>query len=110
MTTAKVKAPIGYHFMVRERDNDFYLMRTIGRYVKHEAGEYISSLTIDVEVKGSHSSASTPSATTQRRSTATSTSGTTTTVRTTPTTRTTTVRTPSSGSSSSGSSSSGGGY
>ncbi len=107
MTTAKVKAPIGYHFMVREKDNDFYLMRTIGRYVKHEAGEYVSSLSIDVEVKVGHLRNDT---TGQRVATATSVSNRTTTVRTTPTTRTTTVRTPSSGSSSSGSSSSGGGY
>ena len=101
MAQRKIKAPIGYHFMVRESDNDFYLMKTSGSYSKHSAGGYTSSLTLDVEVKGSHSS----STTTQRRATATSSSGRTTTTRTV---RPAPVRTTSSGGGSS--SSSGGGY
>ena len=67
--TVKVKAPIGYHFMVRETDNDFYLMKTHFKgYVKHTSGEYASALEIDVEVKGQHI----PSGTTQRTSVSTS--------------------------------------
>ena len=97
MAQRKIKAPIGYHFMVRESDNDFYLMRTSGTYSKHVSGDYSSALTLDVEVKGSHSS----STTTQRRSTATSSAGRTTTTRTVAPVRRTT---------SSGSGSSGGGY
>ncbi len=96
MATKKVKAPIGYHFMVRESDNDFYLMGTSGRYVKHTSGEYNSALSVDIEVKGSHSA---PVAT-QRTATATSSSGSTTSTRTvTPTRSTSSTR-----------SSSGGGY
>ena len=49
----KVKSPIGYHFMVKN-DNDFYLMRTSGKYSEHTAGEYTSQLSIDIEVKDSH--------------------------------------------------------
>ena len=97
MAKRKVKAPIGYHFMIRESDNDFYLMKTSGTYSKHTAGGYTSSLTLDIEVKGSHSS----STTRQRRSTAVSGTGRRTTTRTVNTTRRAT---------SGGSSSSGGGY
>ena len=97
MAKRRVKAPIGYHFMIRESDNDFYLMRTSGTYSKHTAGDYTSSLTLDIEVKGSHSS----STTRQRRSTAVSNTGRRTTTRTVNTTRRAT---------SGGSSSSGGGY
>ena len=64
---AKVKAPNGYHFMVRESDNDFYLMKTNPKgYSKHTSGNYVSSLDISVEVKEQHISDST----TQRTATA----------------------------------------
>ena len=86
--TKKVKAPIGYHFMVRESDNDFYLMRTSGRYVKHTSGDYSSALSVEIEVKGTHSAPTT----TQRTATATSSTGSTTTTRTVTNTRSTTVR------------------
>tara|TARA_R100001463_G_scaffold15207_1_gene39777 strand:+ start:1171 stop:1491 length:321 start_codon:yes stop_codon:yes gene_type:complete len=106
MATVKVKAPIGYHFMIRESDNDFYLMGTTGRYVKHEAGGYNSALSIDIEVRGSHAAP----ATAQRTASATSSSNRVTTTRTTRTTPTPTpTRTTSSGSSSGGGSY-GGGY
>ena len=100
MAKRKVKAPIGYHFMIKS-DNDFYIMKTTRSYSKHSANGYTSSLTLDVEVKGSHDS----STTTQRTATATSSTGRTTTTRTV---RQASPRTTSSGSS--GSSSSGGGY
>ena len=97
MAKRKIKAPIGYHFMVRESDNDFYLMKTSGVYSKHTANDYTSSLTMDVEVKGSHSGSTTQ----QRRSTAVSSTGRRTTTRTVAPARRTT---------SGGSGSSGGGY
>ena len=106
--TTKVKAPIGYHFMVRGTDNDFYLMKTHFKgYVKHTSGEYVSSLEIDVEVKGQHI----PSGTSQTTSVSTSASGARTTTRTIQPTRSTRIRYNSNGtSSSSGGSSGGGGY
>ena len=104
--TVKVKSPIGYNFMVRETDNDFYLMKTHFKgYVKHTSGEYASALEIDVEVKGQHI----PSDTTQRTSVSTSSSGARTTTRTIQPTRSTRVRYNNT-SSSSGGSSGGGGY
>jgi uncharacterized membrane protein YgcG len=53
MTTKKVKAPIGYHFMVKS-STDFYLMRTAGSYKPHQHGEYVSKLSLELEVKSSH--------------------------------------------------------
>jgi len=106
--TTKVKAPIGYHFMVRENDNDFYLMKTHYKgYSSHTSGEYVSSLDISIEVKGQHI----PDSTTQRTATATSSSGRSTTTRTISPVRSSSVRytnTSSSSGSGSGGSSSGG--
>ena len=51
--TKKVKAPIGYHFMVKS-SSDFYLMKTAGSYKAHTSGEYNSSLALEVDVKASH--------------------------------------------------------
>jgi len=56
--TKKVKAPIGYHFMVKN-NNDFYLMETSGEYSKHTAGGYTSQLSLDVQIKKSHTTTST---------------------------------------------------
>jgi len=53
MANKKVKAPIGYHFMIKN-STDFYLMKTAGSYKAHVHGEYTSSLALEVEVKQSH--------------------------------------------------------
>ena len=109
MANVKIKAPIGYHFMINGTDSsDFYLMGTaVTGYKKHTAGAYSSALSIDIELKSGH----TVDTTTQRRATATSSSGRTITTRTVAPVRTS-YNPSSSGSSSSGSSSSGssGGY
>jgi len=100
--TKQVKAPVGFHFMIKD-STDFYLMRNAPTgYVKHEAGDYSSSLTLEVELKGSHAASSTR--TTVSRST--SSAGTTVTRTSTPTRSTTVTYT----SPSSGGSSGGGGY
>ena len=79
MATRKVKAPVGHHFMVRESDNDFYLMKThYTGYEKHTVGDYSSALSVDVRFEGAH----TPTTTTQTRAVATSSTGSTTTTRT----------------------------
>ena len=90
MANIKIKAPVGYHFMIKSTDNkDFYLMRTASTgYSKHSADGYSSALSVDVELKGTH----TVSTTTQRTATATSSSGRTTTTRTTNNNRSTSVR------------------
>jgi|TARA_R110001592_G_scaffold71397_1_gene218325 hypothetical protein len=103
MATKKIKAPIGHHFMVRNSDNDFYIMKTnyLG-YSVHTDGDYVSALSVDVEFKGTH----TPAPTTSSRATATTPTGRTTQTRTTTPTRSTSVNY--SNRSSSGGSSSGG--
>ena len=106
MATRKVKAPVGHHFMVRESDNDFYLMKThYTGYEKHTVGEYSSSLSVDIRFEGAH----VPTTTTQRKATATTSTGTTTTTRTINNNRSTSVSYPSRTTSSSRSSSSGSG-
>jgi len=86
MAKATVKAPVGYHFMVNSI-GAFYLMKTssIG-YVEHTEDNYTSSLSVSLEVMGTHSQATTA----QTTATATSSSGATTTSRTTSTTSTST--------------------
>tara|TARA_R110000824_G_scaffold140097_1_gene305666 strand:+ start:563 stop:856 length:294 start_codon:yes stop_codon:yes gene_type:complete len=97
MATAKVKAPVGYHFMIEE-GGIFYLMKTAPTgYQAHTDGEFTSQLTVDIQVKGTH----VPVSTIQRTATATSANGSTTTTRTISPTRSTT---------SSGGGSSSGGY
>ena len=55
--------------MVRESDNDFYLMKTNPKgYSKHTSGNYVSSLDISVEVKEQLISDSTTQRTTTARS------------------------------------------
>ncbi len=107
MANVKVKAPIGYHFMINTTDSsDFYLMATaVSGYKKHSADGYASALSIDIELKSGHTAA----AATQRTATATSSTGRTTTTRTTTPTRATRVN-YSGGGGSSSSGSSGGGY
>tara|TARA_R100000329_G_scaffold124543_1_gene103028 strand:+ start:661 stop:993 length:333 start_codon:yes stop_codon:yes gene_type:complete len=106
MATVKVKAPVGHHFMVRESDNDFYVMKThYTGYKKHTAGDYSSALSVDVRFEGEH----VPTTTTQRRATATTSTGRTTTTRTITNNRSTSVSYPSRTTSSSRSSSSGSG-
>ncbi len=104
MANVKIKAPVGYHFMVKSTDSkDFYLMRTASTgYKKHNADGYSSALSVNIELKGSHI----VSTTTQRTATATTSSGRTATTRTTTPTRATRVNY--SGGSSCGSG--GGGY
>lgn len=90
MATKHVKAPVGYHFMVKS-DGSFYLMKTASTgYEVHTSGEHTSQLSVAMEVKGTHQSASTTSTT----ATATSSSGRATTTRTAPR-RTTTTSTSS---------------
>ena len=50
MANVKVKAPIGYHFMINSTDtSDFYLMTTDPTgYKKHSAVGYSSALSIDI--------------------------------------------------------------
>ena len=81
MAKVNVKAPVGYHFMVKA-DGAFHLMKTgSAGYIAHTEGEYTSQLSVPIEVKGTHI----PTTTTQRTATATSSSGSTTTTRTTTT-------------------------
>jgi len=90
MATKHVKAPVGYHFMVKS-DGSFYLMKTASTgYEVHTSGEHTSQLSVAMEVKGTHQSASTTSTT----AAATSSSGRTTATRTAPR-RTTTTSTSS---------------
>ena len=80
MTKATVKAPVGYHFMVHS-DGRFYLMKTASTgYLSHSSGGYISQLSIEMEVKASHT-----------ENTSTQTAATSTTQSTTRTTRTATT-------------------
>ena len=114
MANVKIKAPVGYHFMVNSTDSkDFYLMKTASTgFKKHNVGGYSAALSIDIEVKGGHINLDgTPvqSATTQRTATATSSTGRTTTTRTVTPTRATRVN-YSGGGGGSSSGSSGGGY
>lgn len=42
-----------------KNNNDFYLMETSGEYSKHTAGGYTSQLSLDVQIKKSHTTTST---------------------------------------------------
>jgi len=104
MATKHVKAPVGYHFMVKS-DGSFYLMKTASTgYEVHTSGEHTSQLSVAMEVKGTHQLASTTSTT----AAATSSSGRTASTRTTTTRRTT--ATPRSTTTTSSRTTSGGGY
>ena len=41
-----------------KNSSDFYLMKTAGSYKSHVSGEYSSSLSLEVEVKQSHTGSS----------------------------------------------------
>jgi hypothetical protein len=89
MAKATVKAPVGYHFMV-DSIGAFYLMKTSSMgYVEHTEDNYTSSLSVSLEVMGTHSQTTT----TQTTATATSSSGATTTSRTISPTNTTSTST-----------------
>tara|TARA_R110000787_G_scaffold155813_2_gene269594 strand:+ start:99 stop:401 length:303 start_codon:yes stop_codon:yes gene_type:complete len=73
MTTKRIEALKGYHFMVREADNDFYFMKISAQgYSPHTSGEYSSALYVNIEyapkptsdVPPSEASRTSPNATT----------------------------------------------
>ena len=95
MAKVNVKAPVGYHFMVKD-DGAFYVMKTSGTYAVHTAGEYTSQLSVAMDVRDTHT------VTPTQQTTASST-------RTTSTRRTTTPRRTTTSTRSTGSTGSGGG-
>ena len=84
MAKATVKAPVGYHFMVHPNSN-FYLMETSAAgYEPHTDGDFKSQLSVEMEVKESHTTITpaAPTSATSRSSSSTASSSTTSTSRT----------------------------
>lgn len=49
MAVRRIKAPVGYHFMIDPITNHSYLMRTVGRrYTPHSKGVYFSALSLSI--------------------------------------------------------------